>query len=355
MPPLAQKSGTQRESVMKRCFRKAWKWFVSCVMAVLDALYAAASQEHDPPAPPAPSDSGGDSSSPEEDSCDSSSDSSSCDSFGGPYDDPLYSGPSRLDPDSISDDSCGSDSDSDDYPCWPEPTWTRETSFALVIAHDYLRDTYPVYTTNRIRDIFGECAGTVRFVVDADATAEAFLDALREGLKYKTFFFYEYAHGNNKCVRMADRNLLSREIWDVMRNATNRIVGFFDSCYSGSMLEDPGSLVPRGAGEGTMADFLVQMFKEQEEPAREILPRIRLYSACANGVVTTYEPGIGTKFADAILMAYRKSANQTYADFDKILIEKGSYGNSPKIDPKYHVVPQIAIYGEDFSGYMRLR
>lgn len=343
---------------MKRCFKKAWKWFVSCVMAVLDALYAAASQEPDPPAPPAPSDSGGDSSSPEGDSGGSSCDSS-CDSFGGSYVAPLDSSLSCSDSGSSSDDSCGSDSDSDDSPCWPEPTWTRESSFALVIAHDYLRDTYPVYTTNRIRDIFGECAGTVRFVVDADATADAFLDALREGLKYKTFFFYENAHGYNKCVRMADRNLLSREIWGVMRNATNRIVGFFDSCYSGSMVEDPGSLEPRGAGEGTMADFLVQMFKEQEESAREqgceILPRIRLYSACANGVVTTYEPGVGTKFADAILMAYKKSAGRTYADFDKILIEKGSYGNSPKIDPKYHVVPQIAIYGEDFSGYERLR
>ena len=238
----------------------------------------------------------------------------------------------------------------------PEPTWTKESSFALVIAHDYLRDTYPVNTTNRMRDIFGECADTVRFIVDADATADAFLEALREGLNYRTFFFYENAHGNNKCIRMADRNLLSREIWGVMRNATNRIVGFFDSCYSGSMLEDPEA---RDAGEGTMADFLVRMFKEQEEATRglerEASPRIRLYSACANGVVTTYEPESGTKFADAILMAYKKSAGQTYADFDKILIEKGSYGNSPKIDPKYHVVPQIATYGEDFSGYERLR
>lgn len=239
----------------------------------------------------------------------------------------------------------------------PEPEWTKESSFALVIAHDYLRDTYPVNTTNRMRDILSESAATVRFIVDADATSEAFLDALREGLKYKTFFFYENAHGNNKCIRMADRNLLSREIWGVMRNATNRIVGFFDSCYSGSMLEDPENPVAKSGDEGTMADYLVRMFREQESARAEsgAAPRIRLYSACANGVVTTYEPESGTKFADAILTAYKKTSGQTYADFDKILIEKGSYGNSPKIDPKYHVVPQIATYGEDFSGYERLR
>lgn len=239
----------------------------------------------------------------------------------------------------------------------PEPEWTKESSFALVIAHDYLRDTYPVNTTNRMRDILSESAATVRFIVDADATSEAFLDALREGLKYKTFFFYENAHGNNKCIRMADRNLLSREIWEVLRGATNRIVGFFDSCYSGSMLEDPENPVAKGGDEGTMADYLVRMFREQETARAEsgAAPRIRLYSACANGVVTTYEPESGTRFADAILMAYKKTAGQTYADFDKILIEKGSYGNSPKIDPKYHVVPQIATYGEDFSGYERLR
>ena len=53
----------------------------------------------------------------------------------------------------------------------PEPTWTKEGSFALVIAHDYRRDTYPVYTTNKIRDnIMSESAATVKFIVDADAT-----------------------------------------------------------------------------------------------------------------------------------------------------------------------------------------
>ena len=124
----------------------------------------------------------------------------------------------------------------------PEPTWTKESSFALVIAHDYRRDTYPVYTTNKIRDnIMSESAATVRFIVDADATTQAFLDALKEGIQYKTFFFYINGHGNNKCIRLADKNLLAREVWEVLRTAQNRIVGFFDACMSGSMIVDPNA------------------------------------------------------------------------------------------------------------------
>ena len=102
----------------------------------------------------------------------------------------------------------------------PEPTWTKESSFALVVAHDYRRDTYPVYTTNKIRDsIMSESAATVRFIVDAEATTQAFLDALKEGIQYKTFFFYINGHGNNKCIRLADKNLLAREVWEVLRTA----------------------------------------------------------------------------------------------------------------------------------------
>ena len=124
----------------------------------------------------------------------------------------------------------------------PEPTWTKESSFALVIAHDYRRDTYPVYTTHKIRDtIMSESAATVRFIVDADATTQAFLDALNEGIQYKTFFFYINGHGNNKCIRLADKNLLAREVWEVLRTAQNRIVGFFDACMSGSMIVDPNA------------------------------------------------------------------------------------------------------------------
>ena len=89
-----------------------------------------------------------------------------------------------------------------------------------MIAHDYRRDTYPVYTTNKIRDtIMSESAATVRFIVDADATTQAFLGALKEGIQYKTFFFYINGHGNNKCIRLADRNLLAREVWEVLRTA----------------------------------------------------------------------------------------------------------------------------------------
>ena len=106
-----------------------------------------------------------------------------------------------------------------------------------------------------------------------------------------------------------------------------------------------------------MADYLVRMFKEDKQArgncCEEVGPQIKLYSACENGVVTTYEPESGTKFADAILTAYKNTDKKSYAEFDKVLIEKGTYGNSPKMDPKYRVVPQIASYGKDFSDYER--
>jgi hypothetical protein len=62
----------------------------------------------------------------------------------------------------------------------------------------------------------------------------------------------------------------------------------------------------------TMADYLVRMFKEENAQKRgncceEVGPQIKLYSACENGVITTYEPESGTKFADAILTAYKKT------------------------------------------------
>ena len=245
-----------------------------------------------------------------------------------------------------------------------EPTWTKDSSYALVIAVDYARETYPEVTTKKIyNDIFSECADTVKFITQKDATSEAFLKALEEGVKYKTFFFYENAHGNNKCIRMIDRNVTSKEVWNVLRNAQNRIVGFFDSCHSGSMIVDPENPTPENTtakdlqSEGTMADYLVEMFKEQAKTARgnEKQPQIRLYSACANGVISTYEPTIGTKFADAMIYSWKRTDGKPYTDFDWLLIEKGSYGNSPKMDPKYRVTPQISTFGEDFSNYERLR
>lgn len=110
----------------------------------------------------------------------------------------------------------------------------------------------------------------------------------------------------------------------------------------------------------TMADYIVRMFKEENAQKRgncceEVGPQIKLYSACENGVVTTYEPESSTKFATAILTAYKNTDGKSYAEFDKVLVEKGTYGNSPKMDPKYRVVPQIAAYGKDFSDYERLR
>ena len=108
-----------------------------------------------------------------------------------------------------------------------------------------------------------------------------------------------------------------------------------------------------------MADYLVRMFKEENAQKRgncceeEVGPQIKLYSACENGVVTTYEPESHTRFASAILTAYKNTEGKTYAEFDKVLVEKGTYGG-PKVDPMYRVVPQIAAYGKDFSDYERM-
>lgn len=45
-----------------------------------------------------------------------------------------------------------------------EPTWTKEGSFALVIAADYVRPTYPEITTNRIKELLQDSAATVKFI-----------------------------------------------------------------------------------------------------------------------------------------------------------------------------------------------
>lgn len=332
---------------MKKTIKRIFGWLVSCVMTVFDALYDAASHGHDHPSTSGPdgSSDSSDSSCPQ-DHIDSSSDCSES-SF-----DDGSSGSS--DPSDSSDSS-----DSSDPPFQlVQSDWSKSNSFALVASIDYRYDTYPASSVNRVRDLLSESADTVRFIVDQEATAEAFLDALREGLQYETFFFYVNAHGNNKSIRMANRNLFSREVWEVMRNAHNRIVGFFDSCRSGSMLPDPEPNEFTRDGderEGeSFAGYLVRRFEEQGR-RDGAAPRIRLYSACNQVALTTYDPDSSTKFGYAMTGAAKATVGMTYARFDEELIRRGSYWNYPQTDPQLRVVPQVVSYGDDFSCYERLR
>lgn len=76
-------------------------------------------------------------------------------------------------------------------------------------------------------------------------------------------------------------------------------------------------------------------------------------------MVTLYEPTVSTKFSGAIISAYKKTPEDaTYAEFDKKLIELGSYKCSVYIGStavKEEVIPQIATYGKDFSDYRKFR
>lgn len=76
-------------------------------------------------------------------------------------------------------------------------------------------------------------------------------------------------------------------------------------------------------------------------------------------MVTIYEPESYTKFGSAIITAYSKTPEDaTYADFDKLLVEKGSYTHSTYVggkSVKMNIVPQIVSYGKDFSGYRKFR
>lgn len=233
--------------------------------------------------------------------------------------------------------------------------WTKETSYALVIAADYLRDTCPQGAVRRMKEIFSESAAEVDVVTDAEATGDELLKRLKKGLGYRTFFFYENAHGSRRHIRMIDRHVSAAEIYGVLKEADNRIVGFFDSCYSGSMIEtDEFGPVPKGDGApgGSMARTLAGMLEDGPRP-RGKEPMVKLYSACEDGVVTTYEPEIGTAFQDAVSRAWKKTKELTYADFDEKLVQFGSYGRPE--DPRYHVVPQMASYGKDFSSFRTMR
>lgn len=234
------------------------------------------------------------------------------------------------------------------------PPWSKERSYALVVAADYRRDTCPVNSVEAMRGLFADAAAEVDVVVDADATGDRFLELLRKGISYETFFFYETAHGNSRSIRLIDRHVKAQEIWDALKDAENRIVGFFDSCCSGSVIETDA--FSAFSGPGSMAGFLADEFRR--EGARlasrgKKRPDVKLYSACADGVFTTYQPESYTEFQAALSKAYRKTKDLTYADFDERLVEFGTYG--PKDRPQYRVVPQTASYGRDFSSLPPLR
>lgn len=120
-----------------------------------------------------------------------------------------------------------------------EPTWTKDSSYALIVCNDYKNTSYPVRAVEHMTRIFSDCASTVDVIVGDDATCEEVLRHLEKGAGYKTFFFYIFCHGGKRSLFLCRRTLTSKNIWNALRQSNGRIVGFFDACKSGSLLEDP--------------------------------------------------------------------------------------------------------------------
>ena len=235
-----------------------------------------------------------------------------------------------------------------------------DQTFALIAMADYRRDIHPVSAGNWIEEIFHLHSSHVNIIYDEQATHDNFLSLLEEGIKWPFFMFYENAHGATRCFRLYDKYVLAREIYDILKRAKNRILGFFDSCYSGSMIDTENLMkapAPGIADENApdIAAYITSMFMHDatfKAGAGSQLPILKLCSAAEDKKVTTYEPELHTMYASAIRTAWKKTKDGgRYADFDSWLLQKGSYG--PK-DPEHpnHIVPQFSTFGGDFSSCM---
>ena len=247
-----------------------------------------------------------------------------------------------------------------------EPTWTKDSSYALIVCNDYKNDTHPVQTRKWMEKIFSECASTVDVVVDEEATCQKVLEMMEKGVKYKTFFFYIFCHGGTRSLFLNRRTLLAKDIWQVLAKSEGRIVGIFDACYSGSMLEDPNGVIrdlDDEEDDGTnIADAIVELFKENEFKTRdngdvESLPktRLRLYSAASRDTQSLYMPKQYSLYTKALNKVYSETDDKTsYREFDEKLVKDGTLHvlNNPNYE---WIVPQVATYGEDFSSYPRFR
>lgn len=244
-----------------------------------------------------------------------------------------------------------------------EKPWSKDTSYALVVCNDYKNDTHPVNTREWMKEIFSGCADKVEVLVDNEATGSAVLEKMEEGVKYKTFFFYIFSHGGKRSLFLCGKTLLAKYIWNVLRKSEGRIVGFFDACHSGSLLEDPDGIIREGEeeGDGNIADAIIEMFKEAELQSREegnpeSVPktRLRLYSASKAETECFYVPKQYTLYSKAIYKTYNDTDEKTtYREFDELLAKNGTYHVSNKTYE--YIEPQVATYGDDFSSYPRFR
>lgn len=251
---------------------------------------------------------------------------------------------------------------------------TRDDTYALICCADYKRDTYPKWAKIYAERLFETATDNIHCILDADATKENFLRHFQEGVKYPFFMFYENSHGTTRAFRLFDTYVYAREIYEILRTARkNRIVGFFDSCYSGSMInvgeDENGELTFSAAaadydendGCKNIADSITKMlgdyyFTKQKGmfALAPNMPMIKLYAAAEDKHVTTYEPESSTKYSTAMHQAWKLCKGMRYKDFDAKLLEKGTYGTSPKMDEKYRVIPQFSTFGEDFSNCLEL-
>jgi len=232
-----------------------------------------------------------------------------------------------------------------------------ENTFALIAMADYKRDIHPVYAGNWIEEIFRLHSNHVNVIYDEQATHDNFLRLLEEGIKWPFFMFYENAHGATRSFRLYDTHVLAREIYDILKKAKHRVLGFFDSCYSGSMIDTENLMkapAPGTADENApdIASYITSMFTHDmafKAGSGSQLPILKLCSAAEDKKITTYEPEQHTQYASAVRTAWKKTKDGgRYVDFDSWLLQKGSYG--PK-DPEHvnHVVPQFSTFGGDFS------
>lgn len=235
---------------------------------------------------------------------------------------------------------------------------TPENTFALIALADYKWSTHPVKAREWMEKIFSEHSNHVNVIVDEQATHDNFLRLFEEGAKWPFFMFYENAHGWTRSFRLYDKHVLAREIYEILKNSSSRVLGFFDSCYSGSMIDTENLMKASAPGEEagldtrSMGSYITSMLardmKLKAGADSKPLPMLKLCSAAADGKTTEYQPEMYTKYSSAIEYAWKKTKGMRYKDFDALLLQRGSYG--PK-DPEHvnHIVPQFASFGGDFS------
>jgi hypothetical protein len=239
-------------------------------------------------------------------------------------------------------------------------TSSPENTYALLALADYRTGQYPKSALSYMEKIFSLHSNHVNVIVDQNATKDNFLKLFEEGCKWPFFMFYEFAHGYTRMFRMTDAYVYASDIYAILKTSQSRILGFFDSCYSGSMIDADELMRARKPEDETgidctsIASYLTSMMhrdqmmlKSSSESAPA--PVMKLCASSADQKVCTYNPYSDTSYTNAIYRAWNKTKDMRYKDFDEHLLKYGSYGPT---DPAHvnHVVPQFSTFGPDFSS-----